>query len=153
MKQVRHSSGTDLYDAEVKLQEALQPALAMTEQEIFDKAAAHLLEQGKRARENGRCCYRASVSGTVLKCAVGALIPDELYDPRLEGLPAIRGFPESVGESELRRKVVLLGSLQIVHDQFHEDSWKGELTKLAKAVGLSTKVLENAENGIATADR
>ena len=147
MKQVRHSSGKLGI-----LRKALQPAIAMTEQEIFDKAAAHLLEQGKRARENGKCCYRTSGSGTVLKCAVGALIPDELYDPLLEGLPAIWGFPDGGGESELRRKVALLESLQIVHDQFHEDSWKDELTKLAKAVGLSTKVLENAENGIATAD-
>lgn len=65
------------------MRKALQPALAMTEQEIFDKVAEHLQKQGHRAlNEDGVCVYRGK-NGT--KCAVGALIPDELYDSKIEG--------------------------------------------------------------------
>lgn len=61
----------------------------MTRQEIFDKALAHLRVQGCQAIEaNTTCLYRTS-SG--LKCAIGALIPDEVYTPDMEGEAA--GFP------------------------------------------------------------
>ena len=56
----------------------------MTQQEIFDTVLAHLRKQGKAAANiDGDCQYRG-VNGT--SCAVGCLIPDELYDPLIEGL-------------------------------------------------------------------
>ena len=54
----------------------------MTNQQIFNKVAKHLLKQGRRARDGNGCAYRGE-NGT--KCAVGCLIPDALYDDRLEG--------------------------------------------------------------------
>lgn len=54
----------------------------MTHQEIFDFVWTKLCEQGAKSYENGKCRYRTS---TRLKCAVGHLIPDDLYDPAMEG--------------------------------------------------------------------
>ena len=53
----------------------------MTNQEIFDKVHTHLLTQRTAAIENGSCAYRAGPKS----CAVGALIPDALYTPEIEG--------------------------------------------------------------------
>lgn len=53
-------------------------------QKTFDTMLAHLRQQGKPAVVHGTtsCRYRTSDG---LKCAVGALIPDENYDPSIEG--------------------------------------------------------------------
>ena len=55
-------------------------------QEIFDKAAIHLLTQMKPAiiynEQQAPICMYKDPSG--LKCAVGAFIPDELYKYSLE---------------------------------------------------------------------
>ena len=53
----------------------------MTNQEIFDKVHQHLLTQQSAAIEDGSCAYRAGAKS----CAVGALIPDCLYTPEIEG--------------------------------------------------------------------
>lgn len=56
----------------------------MTNQEIFDTVAVHLLTQNKRATKancSTTCQYRTSEG---LKCAVGCLIPDEKYTPEME---------------------------------------------------------------------
>lgn len=50
--------------------------MALSKQEIFDRTAAHLLAQGEPASISGDCMYRTPNG---LKCAVGALIPDEVY--------------------------------------------------------------------------
>lgn len=52
----------------------------MNTQEVFDKVARHLAEQGRRAQNGGGCMYRTVDNGVVLRCAVGALIGDEQYD-------------------------------------------------------------------------
>lgn len=68
----------------------------MTPQEVFDTVCAHLAQQGRRSvdhKDDGdgyyfarpRCAYRG-LGG--LKCAIGCLIPDEEYDPRMEGMNA-----------------------------------------------------------------
>lgn len=57
----------------------------MTKQEIYDTVCAHLAQQKRRAFENGSCRYRTSDG---LKCAIGCLIPDDLYDPRMDD-PAV----------------------------------------------------------------
>lgn len=49
----------------------------MNRQEIFDTALAHLRKQGKPAMNKGGVCMYRGPGGTM--CAVGALIPDDLY--------------------------------------------------------------------------
>jgi hypothetical protein len=58
-----------------------------TIQETFDFVITHLRKQGKRATQGGgkECAYRGD-DGT--SCAIGCLIPDNIYDPEIEG----RGF-------------------------------------------------------------
>lgn len=60
------------------------PKIEMTRQKMFNIAGLHLLKQGKRSENEGAslCMYRGP-EGTM--CAVGCLIPDELYDQKMEG--------------------------------------------------------------------
>lgn len=65
-----------------------------THQQIFEQVVTHLLTQKIRAiSAGGNCVYRAGTS----KCAVGCLIPDDIYDPLIEGrtvqdVPVIEGY-------------------------------------------------------------
>lgn len=53
-------------------------------QSLFDRVVEHLYKQGRQAMSAaaGGCAYRGDNG---LKCAVGCLIADEHYDPRMEG--------------------------------------------------------------------
>lgn len=71
----------------------------MNNQEIFDKVATHLLTQGVPARtETLGCRYRTPRGG--LKCAIGALIPDEMYDERLESQAVSDAYIPDDGDYE-----------------------------------------------------
>jgi hypothetical protein len=97
----------------------------MTEQEIFDTVATHLLTQGKRAGVYGDpdkdqnptkffCQYRAPDN---CKCAVGCLIPDNQYIPDMEGQNCEGSKVQYVLRvCGLKDHVLLLGSLQNIHD-------------------------------------
>jgi len=68
------------------------------------------------------------------KCAVGCLIPDQLYDPawegkRVEELPISRLF----GDVSLR----VLKAMQFVHDKMNTDLWEGEFARIAEDYGLT----------------
>ena len=92
----------------------------MTAQEIFDTVLAHLRAQGVASVGDGpigclTCMYRTP-SG--LMCAVGCLIPDEIYTPDMEGEDAyyvVRRYLIPAGligdESD-----PLLADLQWAHD-------------------------------------
>jgi alpha-L-fucosidase len=58
----------------------------MNAQEMFDRVAHHLAVQQvpsmMKKGNNEFCAYRGT-NGT--KCAIGALIPDDVYDPHIEG--------------------------------------------------------------------
>ena len=107
----------------------------MTEQEIFDTVLTHLREQGKAAAtDDGGCRYRGP-DGTA--CAVGCLIPDELYDPVIEGLSvsqiiraAVYLHDQAQARAPLTRitnhigaeHLQLLQELQDAHDVYLSDS-------------------------------
>jgi|ERR1043166_3582484 hypothetical protein len=123
----------------------------MTDQETFDKVARHLLTQKERSMclNNTNCAYRG-VDG--LKCAVGALIPDELYTPDLEGQncddPEVAMVLEGLGY----RNTYLCRRLQMVHDTIepardgHCLGWKHWLAEVAKDFGLSSAVLQEFDS-------
>lgn len=95
--------------------------MQLTHQEIYDQVCAHLAKQGRRSMIpiNGKaiCAYRGN-GGT--KCAVGALIPDELYTAKLEGVRIIDD-PVKVAVFGTRtpplKTLQLLNILQSIHDE------------------------------------
>jgi hypothetical protein len=109
--------------------------VTVTNQEIFDKVAKHLLAQGAQALspQTGACKYRAGG----LACAVGCLIPDEEYSLALEGLTVKelvgKGLlPPSLGGVDIG----LLTKLQQVHDSCRPSDWPERLRDLALDLGL-----------------
>lgn len=121
----------------------------MTAQEVFDKVARHLLKQGQRSvrsvshhKDQPECAYR-SPSG--LKCAVGCLIPDHEYDPRMEGkaVDCLDDFAGTMGELVPAHGRLLM-ELQQIHDSRMPTSWASELRDLATHRGLSVAALELA---------
>jgi len=115
----------------------------MDTQQAFEMAVKHLRKQGCRSQQdatvNGAitCMYRIPENG--LMCAVGALIPDEVYQESFEGT-AIRGLlRDEPSLNELFRKVNLrlLEDLQEVHDKCEVEEWEESLEKLAEFYGLT----------------
>lgn len=107
----------------------------LTNQEIFDTVAAHLLKQKQRSMWNEEECAYRGANG--LKCAIGCLIPDEFYDIDMERRDVINllvdfnlGF--EVNPSGKR----LLWSLQECHDIVNPDDWNTALRSIADHFNL-----------------
>lgn len=114
-----------------------------TQQEIFDKVweYAKTMERPSNIVVEGLCMYRGPGGN---KCFVGILIPDEVYSPDMEGLPArdlifaFREVMESIGLSN--DHVLFLTDLQEVHDDASAmfpiggDSFRKELLRGLKEV-------------------
>jgi hypothetical protein len=112
----------------------LHEAKEMTEQQIFDHVAEHLLTQGVKAiniEEEGEdpdCVYRAED----LACAVGCLIPNSLYLPEMEGenvATLLLNFP---CVNYLQPHKDLLAELQRLHDVRPPHSWSENLKIIAE---------------------
>lgn len=88
----------------------------MNNQEAFDLMVAHLIAQGKPAvSPYGHCVYRGP-DGT--KCAVGILIPDDVYHPDMEGDNPHHLIGVDFGDVDLR---FLSEAQSVLHDQPAED--------------------------------
>lgn len=129
----------------------------MTEQEIFNKVYLHLKGQGCKAgtmtaSKSFNCAYRGPNNTS---CAVGCLIPDELYDPEIEGVGVGRigrigglgGMGLNYKSEKLRAILTEIGladhlrflvKLQLAHDgsEAIEEVFEN-LEKLAKASNLT----------------
>jgi len=132
----------------------------MTPQEIFDTVAKHLFTQGKPAKqmvpdpdsfegEDNLCRYRAA-DGT--KCAVGVLLPDELYVESMEG-QSLSGLIMNAGKqgqpglpSWMEENASLLMYLQGAHDSdFYWETtvrMRERLAEIAEEIYLDASVLE-----------
>lgn len=127
----------------------------LTAQQIFDKVAKHLFAQGERAvSESGTCEYR-SAGGN--KCAVGVLIPYDVYDPKMEG-DNIDGVWHFDGVEDLFAPDTryLLSSLQVIHDDLgsevdgngHRYNWqstknmRAALARVASDFKLDDSILD-----------
>ena len=126
----------------------------LTKQEIYTKARKHLLAQGRRCmavcaddNEGTYCAYRNPEG---LSCAIGCLIPDNLYSDVIEGC--------GVGSHAREKKTAILvifnqsgltmGSpsivgflecLQAIHDEVPPDGWERRLDMLAQEHGLTVE--------------
>lgn len=117
-------------------------------QAVFDKVAKHLLTQNKRAMKDfpgeypiDRCAYRGD-GGAM--CAVGCLIPDDVYDPSMEGRSAgevmrmLHGVRELASVSQaLGVSHAMLSALQNAHDNYEPFEWPMELAYIARQYNLS----------------
>lgn len=123
------------------------------DQHLFDVVADHLLTQKAKSlstdamREKGNplgCAYRGANG---MKCAVGVMIPDELYSPKLEGWSIFTVNFERVLRKVLGRDVHedLPYVLQRVHDMYPVEMWFTKLNEIALDFGLSTVVIDKYE--------
>jgi hypothetical protein len=86
-------------------------------QEIFDYVVDHLRRQGVAALNLGEECVYRNLKGQT--CAVGCLIPDELYNEDLEEQGVITNyFWKAIGLDKPKNteKLTLLQDLQLAHD-------------------------------------
>ena len=107
--------------------------MSMSIKAIFAKVSKHLIKQNARSvNEDGDCAYRDHRGQS---CAIGCLIPEDRYYPRLEGMdlncdleirhvltPVI-----GVNPKKRREKLDLLQALLIVHDECDVSQWETEL--------------------------
>lgn len=119
----------------------------LTKKQIFNKVKNHLLTQNRQCVSTngitGLCKYR---SGN-LKCAIGALIPDELYCPEIEDVtlsdPELEKNPNKyfllqeilyksnldISDPEIRKLII---ELQTIHDIYEPLDWSYHLDILEK---------------------
>lgn len=108
-----------------------------TAQEIFDHVVEHLLTQRQQSTCDDSCAYRG-YNG--LKCAAGALIPDEIYTPRMEMFSEdifgiqFKGLLDrnTFLATRFRTHEALIMDLQSVHDDNDDpDQWPIALARVA----------------------
>lgn len=112
--------------------------MTLTRQEIFDRVAAHLLQQGERCIRDempyaGACMYRGDRG---LKCAIGVLIPDDSYYEELEYLAADDADIVRVCNCS-PEDGCFLKQLQDLHDKVDPQCWRPALIALAAEHDLS----------------
>lgn len=117
----------------------------LTNQEIFD-AAWKQAQLKKKCVSVGTCLYRKyNEDGTCDKCFIGAAIPDELYDRRLEQRSGAYVLAE-LGLIDSRqwlmdiRQSALVSELQRVHDIVLVEYWNIELSAIAAKYSLTVPV-------------
>ena len=109
----------------------------MNTQEAFHAMVQHLREQGMRSETGSSVCVYRHPDG--LRCAIGAIIPDELYAEDFEGrtvdallreTPALQALLQNVD-----RKV--LADMQDIHDFTDPRYWEESFEELAREARLT----------------
>jgi hypothetical protein len=120
----------------------------MTQQEIFDTVVRALGIQGKPAMDGIKCAYRAPDGS---KCAAGHLIPDDVYQPEMEGTHIRKVLHSYSALDGLRPHTDLLMDLQDAHDFFFNNSgltdpfaFVGRARRLAEKYQLNPAVIDEA---------
>lgn len=114
----------------------------MNNQEVFDKVVTHLRTQNRPSFEDHEGCMYRGPGGTM--CAVGCLIPDNVYDAAMER----EGVQAKVVSQVLKTlgftgpQINLLGVLQKEHDAW---ATKGDGTWGADQEEAFANVAKNYE--------
>lgn len=115
----------------------------MNRQEIYDTVKKHLLTQGKKSEIVGNygaeCVYRGPDG---LRCAIGALIPDYLFDSSMENKTVrslLKDHPEVAEHlgATYSEDRAFLECLQGIHDCNTPAAWSEQLERLARSLGLN----------------
>lgn len=125
----------------------------VTIQEVFDRVVSHLLTQKKPSYSaGGGCAYRGADG---LMCAVGCLIPDNLYNPLMDTSDStdiesvikrfgmIDLFDFKVTDCSDDEFISLLDDLQSIHDAHPSSKWENELKLLATNHNLEFRDIIN----------
>jgi hypothetical protein len=125
----------------------------LTKKEVYDLVVEHLLTQKERCvsdYDESECLYR-NESG--LKCAVGALIPDNIYRPIIEH-GDLRSSNDGPDENDAALQMTLicqgvtekhfpmLNALQDLHDKHMPEDWIEELKPIRKRFNVKKHELE-----------
>lgn len=102
----------------------------MNNQFIFDVVYTHLMKQQQRSTSDEGGCYYKIDS---LMCAIGCLIPDNLYKEEMEGKSVEDLLTDHKGLAKYIKPqtIDLLAELQTVHDKRPVSMWKKELEYIA----------------------
>ena len=101
----------------------------ITNQEAFDKSLKHLRVQGVRAVDSRESCmYR--IDG--LKCAIGALIPDEKYDHDFEHMGASEPFIIKAFDGNFDKREFYRDLQESLHDSLDNDLFLIQLEQNAQ---------------------
>lgn len=113
-------------------------------QEVFDIVVNHLFTQGRPAYDGVQGCMYRAPDG--LRCAVGVLIPDDLYDPEFETNSSDKVIHDlfKSGLADWREHEKLLLALQDAHDNslrtlvgyFNTAALRTQLLKVAAEFSL-----------------
>jgi len=109
----------------------------MEPQEIYNQVKKHLLKQNEKSTNDGYCVYRSEKG---LKCAIGGILPDDLYhesmDKMMDSIIGIMSNFPRVKEYFGRGNENLLRELQIIHDDYEPNAWHVKLIYVAKMFNL-----------------
>lgn len=118
-------------------------------QKIFDRAVGGILKQGRASitidiNDRPQCMYRGYND---TKCAVGHLIPDDIYDPKMEiGIVVLCGENLKIRELFKDVNINMLRALQRAHDNSNEirfvDDFKIKAFDVAAYYSLNADVLK-----------
>lgn len=113
----------------------------MDKQEIFDAVRKYANTMNEKSLdEDGTCVYRSDNGNS---CFIGAFIPDNLYDPEMEGhailgLGIYKGVIESLGIPKYDNDNIfkLWADLQDVHDDWDIFTWEDGFKEVAEKHNL-----------------
>lgn len=113
-----------------------------TMQEVFDFVGNHMLKQNETSVKSWdgeeTCMYRLQKEdGTILRCAVGCLIPDEDYTSNMEDKTILNMQEQGIINIQSMDVINLLTSLQETHDYTHPSKWGMSLKEIAKQYHLN----------------
>lgn len=106
----------------------------MDRQSLFEKAALGLLAQNRRCVSNGLCLYRDDNGN---KCAIGHLIPDNLYSEDMEcgsATSLVKDHEEVANHLGVDDDddILFLDTMQtVIHDDLFDSDFKAGLKKAA----------------------
>lgn len=110
-----------------------------TKRKIFETVKSHLLTQKSKCMDNfGGCKYRMKTEYNVLKCAIGALIPDSSYKSEMDDAHYVYNLRDGssleVSSNPLVKEVLcgiygeldleFLTQLQKIHDCTEVKDWE-----------------------------
>lgn len=124
----------------------------ISNQELFDRVAKHLLTQNEASVANitgddgltfTLCAYRGENG---LMCGVGCLVSDKEYSPSLEGKSILGtdvklSVERSLNVNLTSYNLALLNDLQSLHDLSDTDKWARHLRETAYDHGLLDTVV------------